>query len=157
MTFARVAWWDAPAPTLIVMALAFVTALLALAALTSSAVLRRRRPNDGGAVGAACLRAPMAVAAGLTPIFSVGFGVGLAQLAILHDDRFAFGVPAWFVAVLWLPVPLLGAVCWTGARWRTARSHRLTRAAGLAYGWCAVATVALLAVLWHWDLFGPHL
>ncbi len=157
VTFARVDWWDAPAPTLIVMSLACVTALLSLAGLAGSAVLRLRRPKGSGAVGGVGLRAPMAVTAALTLVFLGGFAVGLAQLLILHDDRFAFGVPAWFVAVLWLPVPMLGAVCWTGARWKAARAHGLTRAAGLAYGWCVVATVALLMVLWHWNLFGPHL
>ena len=45
MTFARVAWLDAPAPTLIVVALASVNALLAHAALPSPASLR---PQVGG-------------------------------------------------------------------------------------------------------------
>lgn len=157
VTYERVAWWDAPAPTLMVMALALVTALLSLAGFALSALRRRRRPKDRPSAAAACLRVPAAVTALLTLAFLVGFAAGLAQLAILHDDRFAFGVPAWFVAVLWLPVMLVGTTGWIASRWRSARTHGMTLSASLFYGWCAVETVALLVVLWHWNLLGPHL
>jgi hypothetical protein len=140
-----------------VIVLAALTASLSLLVHVGVSVIRRRRRQAASDAGVAILRTPIAVAAGLTLVFLVGLVAGFAQLLVLHDDRFVFGVPGWFVAVLWLPVPIVGALCWAVARWNTARSHGLSRIAALAYGWCACSTAAFLVVLWHWNLFGPHL
>lgn len=139
VTFVRVAWWQQQEATLLVVALAFLSSL---AGFIWSLVSPRQR--------AAVLTTSV-----LNLGFITGFATGLAQLAVLHDDRFAFGVPAWFILVLWIPPVLAIAWIWLclTARhvWRS-----LSHGGRLAIACHATASFLLLVAAYGWNLFGPH-
>jgi CubicO group peptidase (beta-lactamase class C family) len=141
-TMERVRWWDTGGVTLDVMAVATGSAV---ATLLAWPFFRHR--------SAGVLARPLVTVAGLTLLFVVGFSVGLAELAVLHDDRFAFGIPLWFAVVLWIPLAIATALGWLLVRWR-AIGRDLRWPSTLAVGWSSVVTLALLAVAWHWNLVG---
>ena len=93
----------------------------------------------------------------MTVVFLVAFSIGLAQMAIVHDDRFAFGVPLWFRGVLWVPVALACAWLWLVARLRRWRATGVGPWPRMGYIWLATVTLAALAVMVHWNLFGAPL
>jgi hypothetical protein len=77
--------------------------------------------------------------------FIVAFSFGLYQLAIKYDDRFAFGIPAWFSMTLAVPYASVAVTIVLGiALVRPPAAHRWR-------GWLAVAASStLLIVLRSW-------
>ena len=169
VTFARLSWSEAPEPTLLILLTALGTSILTLAGaiLPAGRFRRRRRELRAGdasapasvpvAPDATLLRAAARLVAAITLVFLVAFSFGLAQLAILHDDRFALGVPLWFRGVLWLPVALSGAWLWLVFGLWSTRGTRIRRGSRVGNVWLAAVTLATLVVLVHWNLFGAHL
>lgn len=160
VAFERVAWWARAEPTLIVMPASAMTSLSCLLW-----AVYHRRSSTGRAAPLTPVARPSVdtlwwpvVATSLTTLVFLGaFVVGLVQLAVAHDDRFAFGVPVWFVGVLWLP-PVL-AVAWAWGLWVFAwslgRPRGLwTRGLLLAH---SATVLALIATTMMWNLFGPRL
>lgn len=169
VTFARVPWWDSSELTLFVLAAAFGTSVVTLVGLAprTAGWVRRRAPSPAGnarvsapSQGPARTASPWRPAglvAAVTLTFLVAFAIGLAQLAIVHDDRFAFGVPRWFQVVLWLPAGIAGAWLWLVASMRRSRMAGVGPWQRMGYVWFAGVTLAALAVMVRWNLFGAHL
>jgi hypothetical protein len=83
--------------------------------------------------------------------FWIAFGIGMNQLAIKYDDRFAFGLLRWFSATLLAPYVLLALTIWLGvALMRSRRDRAITR----WRGWSAVtASGVLLLVIWSYHIY----
>ena len=169
VTFARVPWWDSSELTLLILLTALVTSVATLAALALSAAGIGRRGARSSANGSSpdarvphSARAdsawrPAGLVAATTIAFLAAFSVGLAQLAIVRDDRFAFGVPLWFQGVLWLPVGLGGAWLWLVVAISRSDRERVGPWRRMGYVWLAGVTLAALAVTVRWNLFGAQL
>jgi CubicO group peptidase (beta-lactamase class C family) len=82
-------------------------------------------------------------------VFTIAFAVGLAQLAIVNDDRFAFGLPTWFTVTLLLPVLLwtMTAVLAIALLRRNASGQRHHRRAWIVLA--ASAVLCAVQVTWH--------
>ena len=159
VAFERVPWWARAEPTLLVMLVSAITSLACLicaaAQWRSNWTTARATPADRYRIDPLWL--PVAVTALITLAFLSGFMFGLAQLAVLHDDRFAFGLPAWFIGVLWLPPVLALTWVWTlrvfTRTWARPRG-RWTGGLMLIHSGTLLALIATTVV---WNLFGPHL
>lgn len=150
VTFLPITWWQTPGPTLAVMAAAALTSVLTV--LTWAGWWRR---GAGRRVDPA-LRAPLLATAIVTLLFLAGFVTGLAQLAVLHDDRFAFGLPWWFAVVLTTPLAIVATLAWLAARWRSRTNDAGALTSAAVAAWTATTTLALLGVAWYWNLIGPR-
>lgn len=167
VTFARTPWWDAPELTLLILLAALGTSVVTLAVLALSWAGRGRHRASASATatgdavpastGTNSPSRPAGLVAAMTVVFLVAFSIGLAQMAIVHDDRFAFGVPLWFRGVLWMPVALACAWLWLVARLRRWRATGVGPWSRMGYIWLATVTLAALAVMVHWNLFGARL
>jgi len=138
-----VAWHGEATPTLAVTFVSALSALIALGVLIVGPVRRRARASG--------LFGPVLVTAGVTLLYLLGFVVGIAQLMVRYDDRFAFGLPWWFVVVLWLPMGLAAALVWLA--YRATVFGVGSRLGTLAAAWLVATTTALLAVVWQWRMY----
>jgi hypothetical protein len=129
-----VPWWEAPpvaAAGALVPAAAFALTLVALP------FARRDGP-----------RALAALVAALGLGFLAAFAWAGAELAVVHDDRFALDAPWWLRALLLVPAAwALGAAA---LAWRVARRPRTPYVVLVA---CAAVFAAWL---WRWNLIIPH-
>jgi CubicO group peptidase (beta-lactamase class C family) len=143
----RVTPLSSPTVVLPVAGLAIVVLVVALLAAGWRVLRHARGPASGD--GIAARRIEVAVPAAHLA-FLAAYGVGLYRLAIAYDDRFAFGIPAWFTATLVLPyvalaltIALAYALASTGVARDGGAPRRRWR------GWLVVgASVVLLVVYW---------
>lgn len=83
-------------------------------------------------------------------IFVVVFVVGVYELAIKYDDRFAFGIPWWFSVGQRLPfVCLLLTAALSIVMFRS-RAHRPRSYTG---GVAIAASLVLLPIVWSWHAY----
>ena len=128
-----------------------VVASLVLAFVLLAELRRRWRSRGRETIRGDRMRGAMVMGlAALHLSFLIAFGVGLYKVAIVYDDRFAFGLPPWFTAVLMLPyaIALLTVALVLTLSLRARNSlHKTQR-------WPAVAaSVALLAMIWRWHMY----
>ena len=121
-------------------AIAIVALLIALCAELRQYVVEKR----GESVRLVGQARALTVAVPLVHLtFLTAFAVGLYQLAIEYDDRFAFGLPTWFTAVLTLPYLSLAATALLALVLVRARAES---GIGRWRGWLVVAASSLLLV-----------
>ncbi len=96
------------------------------------------------------IRVATALLAGGHLIFAGGFLLGLARLAIIYDDRFAFGLPTSFRVVLALPYVLAVLTAWLG--WLLVKRRRSGRTVLLAPILVAIGGATLCILAWGWSL-----
>jgi len=146
--YERVPWY-ATAPVQALLLAYCVLVFLAMLVSRPVAVLRRR--GRQGAKAPVTRPGPRRVAitvSALGLLFVIGLAAGLGS-------GLEYGVPPWFVAVMALPLVLIGAgfVCLLGCRvvWSDPAASRGWR---LGYTLVATAAVAFIAWLSQWDLIG---
>ena len=148
--YERVPWYATAPVQVLLLGYCILVFLAMLVSWPVAAFLRRGRK---GAREPAPRPGPRRVAiavSALNLLFVVGLAAGVAS-------GLEYGVPPWFVAVMALPLVLIGAafVCLLGCRvvWSDPAAGRGWR---LGYALVATAAVAFIAWLAQWDLIGFH-
>jgi hypothetical protein len=136
----RIKWYDSAPVVVPLAALALLTLLVVLIVQLANSIRRRRTmaPRSVRILANSLAIGHLA--------FVVLFAVGLAQLAIIYDDRFATGIPTWYTAVLQLPVAL-----WAMTAVLAALVLR-NRQRGKGSVFVLFASVVLAVVQWQWHM-----